>query len=202
MIFFIVCLIVLLIIGFLIFFIEVKIETKNLEIKIKDKNFKLNENGKITIRFTIINKIDLFKFTTNINRFKLPESKNKYDKIKNHIVKKNNIKIKDIQKKLKVKYENINLNIEIGEENAAITAILTGVVSGVVSIIIGKYFSDIKKINWNVQPIYNMNILKLSLNGIISVKLLHIINTIFMMRKDDDKNARTSNRKNLKYIYE
>ena len=202
MIFFIVCLIVLLIIGFLIFFIEVKIETKNLEIKIKDKNFKMNENGKITIRFTILNKIDLFKFTTNINRFKLPESKNKYDKIKNHIVKNNSIKIKDIQKKLKVKYEIINLNIEIGEENAAITAILTGVVSSVVSIIIGKYFSDIKEINWNVHPIYNMNILKLSLNGIISVKVLHIINIIFMMRKDDDKNARTSNRKNLKYIYE
>ena len=202
MIFFIVCLIVLLIIGFLIFFIEVKIETKNLEIKIKDKNFKMNENGKITIRFTILNKIDLFKFTTNINRFKLPESKNKYDKIKNHIVKNNSIKIKDIQKKLKVKYEIINLNIEIGKENAAITAILTGVVSSVVSIIIGKYFSDIKEINWNVHPIYNMNILKLSLNGIISVKVLHIINIIFMMRKDDDKNARTSNRKNLKYIYE
>lgn len=202
MIFFIVCLIVLLIIGFLIFFIEVKIEAKDLEIKIKDKNFKMNENGKITIRFTILNKIDLFKFTTNINRFKLPESKNKYDKIKNHIVKNNSIKIKDIQKKLKVKYEIINLNIEIGEENAAITAILTGVVSSVVSIIIGKYFSDIKEINWNVHPIYNMNILKLSLNGIISVKVLHIINIIFMMRKDDDKNARTSNRKNLKYIYE
>lgn len=202
MIFFIVCLIVLLIIGFLIFFIEVKIETKNLEIKIKDKNFKMNENGKITIRFTILNKIDLFKFTTNINRFKLPESKNKYDKLKNYIVKNNSIKIKDIQKKLKVKYENINLNIEIGKENAAITAILTGVVSSVVSVIIGKYFSDIKEINWNVQPIYNMNILKLSLNCIISVKLLHIINTIFIMRKEDDKNARTSNRKNLKYIYE
>lgn len=202
MIFFIVCLIVLLIIGFLIFFIEVKIEAKDLEIKIKDKNFKMNENGKITIRFTILNKIDLFKFTTNINRFKLPESKNKYDKIKNHIVKNNSIKIKDIQKKLKVKYEIINLNIEIGEENAAITAILTGVVSSVVSIIIGKYFSDIKEINWNVNPIYNLNILKLSLNGIISVKVLHIINIIFMMRKDDDKNARTSNRKNLKYIYE
>ena len=202
MIFFIVCLIVLLIIGFLIFFIEVKIETKNLEIKIKDKNFKMNENGKITIRFTILNKIDLFKFTTNIDRFKLPESKNKYDKLKNYIVKNNSIKIKDIQKKLKVKYEIINLNIEIGKENAAITAILTGVVSSVVSVIIGKYFSDIKEINWNVQPIYNMNILKLSLNCIISVKLLHIINTIFMMRKEDDKNARTSNRKNLKYIYE
>ena len=202
MIFFIVCLIVLLIIGFLIFFIEVKIETKNLEIKIKDKNFKMNENGKITIRFTILNKIDLFKFTTNINRFKLPESKNKYDKLKNYIVKNNSIKIKDIQKKLKVKYEIINLNIEIGKENAAITAILTGVVSSVVSIIIGKYFSDIKEINWNVHPIYNMNILKLRLNGIISVKMLHIINIIFMMRKDDDKNARTSNRKNLKYIYE
>ena len=202
MIFFIACLIVLLIIGFLIFFIEVKIEAKDLEIIIKDKNFKMNENGKITIRFTILNKIDLFKFTTNINRFKLPESKNKYDKIKNHIVKNNSIKIKDIQKKLKVKYEIINLNIEIGEENAAITAILTGVVTSVVSIIIGKYFSDIKEITWNVHPIYNMNILKLSLNGIISVKVLHIINIIFMMRKDDDKNARTSNRKNLKYIYE
>lgn len=202
MIFLIVCLITLFIIGILLLFIEIKVETENFEIRIKNKNFEINKEGTLIIRFNILNKINLFKFTTNINQFELPQSKNKYDKIKSHVIKNENIKIKDIQKKLKLKYENIKLNIEIGEENAAITAILTGVVSSVVSVIIGKYFSDIKQINWNVQPMYNINILKLSLNCIISVKLIHIINTIFMMRKEGDKDARTSNRKNLKYIYE
>ena len=202
MIFFIMCLIILLVIVFLVLLIEIKVETENFELKMKNKKFELNENGKIIIRFNILNKIYFFKITIKVDKFELPESRNKYDKIKNHIVKNDNIKIKDIQKKLKIKYENIDLNIEIGEESAAITAILTGVISSVVSVIIGKYFSNIKEINWNVQPMYNMNILKLSLNCIISVKLLHIINTIFMMRKDDDNNARTSNRKNLKYIYE
>ena len=202
MAFFIVCLIILFIISILLLFIEIKVETENFEIKIKNKNFEINKKGTIIIRFNILNKINLFKFTTNINQFELQESRNKYDKIKNHIVKNDNIKIKDIQKKLKLKYENIKLNIEIGEENAAITAVLTGVISSIVSVIIGKYFSDIKQINWNVQPMYNINILKLSLNCIISVKLIHIINTIFMMRKEGDKDARTSNRKNLKCIYE
>ena len=202
MIFFIVCLITLFIIGILLLFIEIKVETENFEIRIKNKNFEINKKGTLIIRFNILNKINLFKFTTSINQFELQESRNKYDKIKNHIVKNDNIKIKDIQKKLKLKYENIKLNIEIGEENAAITAVLTGVISSIVSVIIGKYFSDIKQINWNVQPMYNINILKLSLNCIISVKLIHIINTIFMMRKEGDKDARTSNRKNLKYIYE
>ena len=202
MAFFIVCLIILFIISILLLFIEIKFEKENIEIKIKNKNFEINKKGTLIIRFNILNKINLFKFTTNINQFELQESRNKYDKIKNHIVKNDNIKIKDIQKKLKLKYENINLNIEIGEENAAITAVLTGVISSIVSVIIGKYFSDIKQINWNVQPMYNINILKLSLNCIISVKLIHIINTIFMMRKEGDKDARTSNRKNIECIYE
>ena len=193
---------ILISIFLLVYFIEIKVEIENFEIKIKNKNFDLNKNGIVIIKFNVLNKINLFKIKTNIDKFQLPESKNKYDKIKNHVVKNDNIKIKDIQKKLKLKYENIKLNIEIGEENAAITAILTGVISSIVSVIIGKYFSDIKQINWSVQPMYNINILKLSLNCIISVKLIHIISTIFMMRKEGDKYARTSNRKNFKHVYE
>jgi len=184
----------------LVFFTEIKVEIKKLEFKIK--NFDINKSGIIIIKFKILNKINLFKIETDIDKIQLSASKNKYDKIKNHVVKNENIKVKDIQEKLKAKYENINLKIEIGEENAATTALLTGVISSIISVIIGKYFSDIKQINWNVQPMYNINILKLSLNCIISVKLIHIINTIFMMRKEGDKNAGTSNRKNLKYIYE
>ena len=202
MIFFIAFLLIISIISLLVFFIEIKVETENFEIRIKNKNFDINKNGIVIIKFNVLNKINLFKIKTNIDKFQLPESKNKYDKIKKHVVKNDNIKIKDIQKKLKLKYENIKLNIEIGEENAAITAILTGVISSIVSVIIGKYFSDIKEIKWNVEPLYNINVLKLSLNCIINIKLIHIINTIIMMRKKGDKNARTSNRKNLKYIYE
>ena len=193
---------ILISIFLLVYFIEIKVEIENFEIKIKNKNFDLNKNGIIIIKLKVLNKINLFKIKTNIDKFQLPESKNKYDKIKNHVIKNNNIKITDIQKKLKLKYENIKLNIEIGEDNAAITALLTGVISCIVSVIIGKYFSNIEDINWNVQPMYNINIFKLSLNCIISVKLIHIINTIYEIRKEGDKYARTSNRKNFKHVYE
>ena len=200
MIFFSIFLLIIIITLVLVFFTEIKVEIKKLEFKIK--NFDINKSGIIIIKFKILNKINLIKIETDIDKIQSLTSKNKYDKIKNHVVKNENIKVKDIQEKLKAKYENINLKIEIGEENAATTALLTGVISSIISVIIGKYFSDIKQINWNVQPMYNINILKLSLNCIISVKLIHIINTIFMMRKEGDKNAGTSNRKNLKYIYE
>lgn len=200
MIFFSIISLIIIITLVLLFFTEIKVEIKKLEFKIK--NFDINKSGIIIIKFKILNKINLIKIETDIDKIQSLTSKNKYDKIKNHVVKNENIKVKDIQEKLKAKYENINLKIEIGEENAATTALLTGVISSIISVIIGKYFSDIKQINWNVQPMYNINILKLSLNCIISVKLIHIINTIFMMRKEGDKNAGTSNRKNLKYIYE
>ncbi len=200
MIFFSIISLIIIITLVLLFFTEIKVEIKKLEFKIK--NFDINKSGIIIIKFKILNKINLIKIETDIDKIQSLTSKNKYDKIKNHVVKNENIKVKDIQEKLKAKYENINLKIEIGEENAATTALLTGVISSIISVIIGKYFSDIKQINWNVQPMYNINILKLSLNCIISVKLIHIINTIIMMRKEGDKNAGTSNRKNLKYIYE
>ena len=200
MIFFSIFSLIIIITLVLVFFTEIKVEIKKLEFKIK--NFDINKSGIIIIKFKILNKINLIKIETDIDKIQSLTSKNKYDKIKNHVVKNENIKVKDIQEKLKAKYENINLKIEIGEENAATTALLTGVISSIISVIIGKYFSDIKQINSNVQPMYNINILKLSLNCIISVKLIHIINTIFMMRKEGDKNAGTSNRKNLKYIYE
>ena len=200
MIFFSIFSLIIIITLVLVFFTEIKVEIKKLEFKIK--NFDINKSGIIIIKFKILNKINLIKIETDIDKIQSLTSKNKYDKIKNHVVKNENIKVKDIQEKLKAKYENINLKIEIGEENAATTALLTGVISSIISVIIGKYFRDIKQINWNVQPMYNINILKLSLNCIISVKLIHIINTIFMMRKEGDKNAGTSNRKNLKYIYE
>ena len=200
MIFFSIFSLIIIITLVLVFFTEIKVEIKKLEFKIK--NFDINKSGIIIIKFKILNKINLIKIETDIDKIQSLTSKNKYDKIKNHVVKNENIKVKDIQEKLKAKYENINLKIEIGEENAATTALLTGVISSIISVLIGKYFSDIKQINWNVQPMYNINILKLSLNCIISVKLIHIINTIFMMRKEGDKNAGTSNRKNFKYIYE
>ncbi len=193
---------ILISISLLVYFIEIKVKIENFEIGIQNKNFDINKNGSIIIKFKVLNKINLFKIKTSIDKFQLPESKNKYYKIKNHVIKNNNIKINDIQKKLKLKYENIKLNIEIGEDNAAITALLTGVISCIVSVIIGKYFSNIEDINWNVQPMYNINILKLSLNCIISVKLIHIINTIYEMRKEGDKYARTSNRKDFEHVYE
>ena len=202
MTFFIVSIIVTISFSLLLILTEIKVDIKDFEFKIKNKNCELNKKCIITFKLCIFNKLNYLKIRTNIDKLKLSESNNKYNKIKRHVVKNDSIKVRDIQNKLKVKYEKIDLNITIGEENAAVSAILTGVISSIVSVIIGKHFSDIKEIKWNVEPMYNINVLKLSLNCIINIKLIHIINTIIMMRKKGDKNARTSNRKNLKYIYE
>ena len=203
MTFFIIILIVLFIVGVLIYFTEIKIQVSNFKFEINDKGKSMNQKFKVIIKFNVFNWLNYFKLTINNDKLKEYNAKQSFDKIIKQIIQDKNSKIKQIKSNKKnLKIEKLNLKIDIGIEDAALTAMTTGIGAIVLSILIGNNINRSSEVKWNITPVYNNNLLKLNLNCIISIKLIHIIKRIYVMRKEDDRNDRTSNRKNFKYIYE
>ena len=78
----------------------------------------------------------------------------------------------ELLQEINIYFDKIDLNVQIGTEDAAITAILTGIVSAVLGIII-------KKPKYEVIPIYaNKNFVKVKLDCIFSVHLMQYINKV------------------------
>ena len=203
MAFFIIFSIVLTIIAIMISFTEIKIQVENFKFKLDSQNIETSKSFKVIIKFNIFKKINYFKLTINNDIIKSYNKKQSFNKIFKDIFKKENSKDKNNSKNQKhIKIEKLDFNFYIGTEDAALTAIITGIWSILLSNLIGKNIKNTNEIKWKISPIYNAFLLKIELNCIISIKLIHIINIIYVSRKEDDKNARTSNRKNLKYIYE
>ena len=104
------------------------------------------------------------------------------------------------------KIKEINLKINIGTENAALTAFTIPVISTFIAIFLSK---QIKKYNdkqvFLVEPVYlDKNLLNIEISSIFQIKMIHIINTICIVNKKrkGDKNERTSNRRPYDYGYE
>lgn len=180
----------------------------NLEIEVEKFDFNsTNIKGKkiedylIYIKIKLLDKITLFKLKINhekINKWeksKLLKLKI-FDKINNifkiedtilknkkEIFKKENLKyIKEL--KIKIKKLNLNLQICVGETILTVYAIV--IISTIISILLAKnieaYSKD--KYNYRIMPIYNSKpSIVINLNCIINVKLVHIINVIYMLVK-------------------
>ena len=204
MTFFIILIILVTTISLLIIFTENKIHIIDLQLKSEITSVKLDKDFKIILELYIFNRINYLKISINKNKLKSFKSSKNMDRIKQQIPKyKKKIKFKNVLKNLKLKLKKLNLKLEIGTEDAALTAICIGVISTFLSILVGNLAYSIKGINWKINPVYcNENLINLELNCIFSLKLIHIINTIYEMRKEGDKYARTSNRKNFKHVYE
>ena len=90
--------------------------------------------------------------------------------------------------------EKIKLISKIGTESPAITAISTGIISSILGIILTRKTLNPK---FKVEPVYvNKNYLYLSINCIIKIKLVHIININKKLGKEVyQEYGRTSNRR-------
>lgn len=179
-IFFCIIISIILLSIILILLSTIKINIKELEIT----NTKITKfNLQICLKF--LNRIQWIKITVNKKRIgKLKNSKKleiinkivktkilkKYKDIK-PVVKK---EWKQILKQLnKVKIEKLKLQVKIGTENAATTAISSGIISAIFGVILAKKIENPK---YKIEPIYiNKNYIYLSVNCIISLKLVHII---------------------------
>lgn len=108
----------------------------------------------------------------------------------------------EVIKKFKLKLEKIDLNLKLGVDDVILTSYLVAFISSVIGILIG--ISEPKKQYFKVLPLYNFgNSIKINLNCIITVKIVHIIYVIYILLKKRRKDhERTSNRRPYDYSYE
>lgn len=214
-------LLVLILLGILIFILllilvlimsTVKVNVRLLNISnvkvVEDKIIKqkLKIDYNINVGIYIFNKIKIFGMTFRHDR-KQEIKILKFFKIDNEQVKtvaKKMPSIKEIinvLKILKLDIEQIDLRILFDTEDVLITTGITTLISSIIPIILNKGISDFKKDKHKfiVKPLYiNKNIIKISLNCIICIKMVHIIDIIFIVlkKKVRIKNGRTSNTRN------
>lgn len=189
-IFFSILMIIILISIIFINFSTLSINVKELEI-INTKVKKL----KLTIQLNLFNKVPWLKLTLDNNKIMKLKNKGKievFNKILKTKIFKNykNIKTKENLKKiikiLKIfNINNLKIYVKLGTEEADKTAYIVATTGILLPIIFGRRTENLW---YKIEPSYlNKNYIFMSLNCIISVKLVHIINTRKLFIKNDNK---------------
>ena len=124
------------------------------------------------------------------------KNENKFDK---QIIK----GLKELSQSIYV--ENLELEVELGTENAFLTSILVAFFSSILAISFSRIHLKENNIVYKIEPVYrNENSIKIEISGIFQIKLIHIINTIYVLNKKGGRknHERTSNRRSYDYSYE
>ena len=125
---------------------------------------------------------------------KLLQNKNKFDKEALNIIKKANIEI-----------ESFDIYLELGTENASLTAFIVPTIATILNIWLGRKVKDYNNQKTEIKPLFlNQNMINIVFSGIFKFKIIHIINIIYMLIKKGrvKKYERTSNRRSYAYRYE
>lgn len=200
MFFFYIILIILFLLILFISFTTIQVHIQNIRYSTdKQEGRHLNKNYKIMIKLYLFEKINFFKLDitkSKIEREKVQKSINKIEK--KMIRDSNNFDIKTLKalKYLNLELKKLNLNVIIGLQDAASCAICVGTISSLIAIILRNFLNQSNDNFWKVIPVYqNRNLLNVNLDCIFNLKLLHIIYTIYFLKKKGEKNGRTSNRR-------
>ena len=201
--------IVLILISILsIFFIMLILSTIQIEIsklnfdssKLKSKRL---QEYLFIIKLKLFNKITWIKL--KINKTKINKAKNSKFYKKVVLIKVENIKV---LKELEIKIDKLNLFFEFCIENSAVTAFSTVIISTLISVILSIFANGYKKekYEYKIKPIFGkQNFLKICIDCIISLKMVHIINIIYILKKKRSVNKydkRTSDRRTYAYSNE
>lgn len=188
------------------------------KIRIQIINFKfnsqterhINKDYKIVVKLYTLGFIPIFKIS--ITKEKLEKIKLK-ERIKNidfkwlEDNKELDKKILEAIKKVNILIRNINLKVDLGTENASLTAILVPAISTVIAVILRKKVKNFENQIFMIRPIYqNQNLVNLYISGIFEIKMSHIINIIYILNKKERKGVkeyeRASHRRPYDYSYE
>ena len=207
---FLLCLLTIILIVLIITIIiakaKISIEVKNLKIKANKKMY-ISDDYKIIFKIIILNKIPILKLNLNNEELVLERNKRINKKgLKEESFLKNKIKKEILKHFSDIQVNKLNLKIKIGTENAFFTSMIIPIISSIISIILMKKITNVEKQKYVVEPIYlNQNILEILISGIFEMKLIHIINIIYILKQKEEgvkKNERTSNRRSYDYGYE
>lgn len=208
LVFFICIFLILLVTVLILSTISVRIE------KFKASNY--NECGKINVDYKVffellfLNKLKIFSIKIDkelVDKLKVKEKVKNIDfkQAKTNMPSKKDLK--QIIKKLQIRIDKLNLKAEIGTIDVILTSAIITILASVIGIVFAKIIKkyDKEKYNYEIYPIFkNKNLIKVDLNCIIKVKMVHIISIIYLLVKKRrvEKNERTSNRRAYDYSYE
>lgn len=191
-------LIILIILGITIWNSKLQLKIHNLDIA-TDRTETIKKDFEIYLGIVIFNKIEILKI--NLKKIKsqkisfgkvLEQAKKLEEKTNKQAALKGLIKsLKDLEFEI----QKIDLKVEVGTEDAALTAILVGTIAGILGIML-------KDQKFKILPIYqDKNVLKIKLDGIFRVNLIHYIyKTISKGRDANDR--KSSNRRSYAYSNE
>lgn len=170
-----------------ILLLSFEIKIKNLDFMIENINKKhVNDNFIFTLYLKLFRipvlKVDVTKATFRKNKVKIEINKMK-QKIRQK-EKKLDFKMIAQLKKLKINFKSLNFMVNIGTEDAAVTALTTGVLATSIGIALRSILNLNKDNYFKVIPIYqNKNLLKIDFNCMFEIKLINIIYTILALKK-------------------
>ena len=185
-------LIIIAVIFIITIFPSIKIEIKNLELHIPKENGKYaNKDYEVYINVYILRKIKIFKFSITENKLERKEINDRIKKMEQKVLRNRNqydIKLTEFFKKLHIELEKLKLDIYLGTEDAALTAISTGIVASTVGIVLKDKVLEKDKIGFKTVPVYqDENILKIYIDAILWIRMLHIIHIIYILKRKKNK---------------
>ena len=192
-----------------VLFITLRIELEFINVRVnipKKKNRYLNENYKIKFRLYLFRKIKIFDIDivkTKLERAKIKKQiKGLENKLKQN---KNNFDLDFIKfiKLINIRIKQMNLKIRVGADNAAITAILVGIGYLLCSNLFKNKINNFEEQKYVIEPIYNKKILNIKFEGIFFVDMTNIIYIMFKIleKRRVEKNG-TSDRRSYAYSNE
>lgn len=165
---------------------------------------KTPDNFCIKVRLYILNKFKFLEIKLDNKKLKKIYSKQKVEKIDTKKVMRNLPKSNKEKLNLlkKINLQKLDLNLEIGTVDIMLTTLIIPLLSSFLSCLLVK--AGNRNCKYRIMPIYVEDFMyKIDLNCIFSLKMIHIINIMWLiLRKRDDKNGRTSNRRFNAYSYE
>lgn len=205
MLVFFICLIILILIILSLSTISIAIDKfsfSNYEENTEKKDIQLDYN--IKIQLLLFQKIKYFQFTINKEKLKKYNLTEKLKNINYYKLSKDmpklNKDIKIIEKLKLLELKKLNMKINIGTEDVILTSLLILFLSTGVPMILTNIIKeyDKKDYYYRILPLYkNKNILKITINCIIYIKLVHIIHVLYilMRKRSVGKNERASYRR-------
>ncbi len=230
MLFFLCVLIIFLVILLVIRYSSIRISIINLEIDTDNKDIISDYQIEVGIYF--FKKIRIMKFTVNEKKVKKLQNSKFVKRISNinlgRVTKRLEKRLKDkvmldyknfnilnfvkvLSKEIKPEILKFKLNLKIGIEDIMVTTYVIPIISTLISFILRLTVKDVKFKNkkreyyYKIEPIYNKNIINLRLSCIINVKIVHIINIIYIFlikKRRSDKYERASYRRSYGYSHE
>ena len=191
------------------------IKVKILNLKISSEQIK-NVQFDVRILFYLFNKLKLLDMQIDRKKIDTPKMHKIIEKashsktvmkIKKMNLKELNKNIIKYLKKLRLKVEKLKLKIELDTKNVLLITYLVPIISTIIAILLSKFANKCKRENYFyvINPLYeNRNFIKIETSCIISLKLVHIINIIyiFLRKGRKRKDERTSNRRVNDNCYE